>query len=74
MTKITDNATFRRYVIDASIKHNTTINATATQIANELGFALSTIEGWLLIARTKPITARNAALVQAAIDAGRLPV
>lgn len=73
MTKITDNETFRRYVTSAAIKHNTTITAIATQIAQELDFALSTVEGWLLIARTKPLTARNAALVQAAIDAGRLP-
>lgn len=70
MTKITDNETFRRYIITQATKRNTTITAMVTQIANYLGFAQSTVEGWVLISRPKPLNARTAALIQAAIERG----
>lgn len=72
MTKITDNASLRKYVDNASKKNKIYKEDVAMKIAKITRRKLSTVQGWLLKTNPQHLCEWHIEAIQEAIDRGDL--
>jgi hypothetical protein len=76
MNQIIDNATFRAWVLKYAAQHKLTYEEVYKKVGEIISpsrpFSSYTVKGWASETNPKPLTARNAALITAAIERGEL--